>query len=209
MKTFRRLYRPTATALLCTMLATSLSGCAELLIGSAVVSAVSAADRRTLGSQTEDKAIVLKANHMVDKLVGSGGQIEVTSYNRKVLLTGAIVNDALKQELERNVAAIPNVEGVTSDIVVADYAQSLGSRTQDALVTTKVKAILTQKTGLQASLFKVVTVRGQVYLLGLVTQHEGHTAAEAVRQVGGVEKVHKMFEYITEDQVPKSSVAQQ
>lgn len=205
MYSFLQLRRPMLATIVACTLAVSITGCAELIIGSAVVSAVSAADRRTIGSQTEDKMIALKADTIVRDVAGTSGQIEVTSYNRRVLLTGIIVNETLKADLERKIAAIQNVQGVTNDVEIGDYTQSLASRSQDAVITAKVKTALAQKPGLQSSLFKVVTVKGHVYLMGLVTQVEGDSAAEAARHVGGVTKIMKMFEYITEDQVVRQA----
>lgn len=193
-----------AAGMLCIAFSTSLVGCAEILIGSAVMSAVAAADRRTVGAQAEDKEILLKANHAVSQLVGSAGQVEITSYNRNVLITGVVVNEKFKVQVEKQVNNIRGVQSVVNDLIIGDYSQGLASKSQDALITAKVKAALVNQKDLQANVVKVVTVKGHVYLLGIVTTKEAEAAAEAARSVGGVEKVIKMFEFITEDQIPKS-----
>lgn len=192
------LMRPLAKAVLCGALLASLSGCVEMVVGSAVMGAVATADRRTLGAQTEDKAIGVKAEIRVAKLTGENGHVNVTSYNRKVLLTGEVKDEAMKAAVEREVRAIENVIAVINELEVAGPA-SYTSRSNDALITTKVKASLVDAKTISAVSFKVVTERGNVYLMGIVTQREGNIAADIAKGVSGVQKVVKIFEYISEE----------
>lgn len=192
------LMRPLAKAVLCGALLASLSGCVEMVVGSAVMGAVATADRRTLGAQTEDKAIGVKAEIRVAKLTGENGHVNVTSYNRKVLLTGEVKDEAMKAAVEREVRAIENVISVINELEVAGPA-SYTSRSNDALITTKVKASLVDAKTISAVSFKVVTERGNVYLMGIVTQREGNIAADIAKGVSGVQKVVKIFEYISEE----------
>ena len=181
-----------------TALAASLSGCVAMAVGGAATAVLSANDRRTLGMQTEDKAINVKAELKLQQLTGENGHINVTSYNRKVLLTGEVRDEAMKQAAEREVRAIENVVSVINELEIAGPS-SYTSRSNDALITTKVKASLVDKKTVSATAFKVTTERGIVYLQGLVTQREGNIAADVAKGVPGVVKVVKIFEYIADE----------
>jgi osmotically-inducible protein OsmY len=194
----KRIYRPLAATLLCGALLASLSGCVEMVVGGAVMSAVAAADRRTLGAQTEDKAIAVKAELRLPTLVGEGGHVNVASFNRKVLLTGEVRDEAMKKAVERDILGIEGVQGVSNELEIGG-ASGYTSRSSDALITGKVKAGLVDMKTVSAGSFKVVTERGTVYLMGRVTQREGNIAADVARAVGGVLKVVKMFDYISEE----------
>jgi osmotically-inducible protein OsmY len=207
MNKWERIKRPLAAAVLCGTMITGLQGCAEVMIGTAVMGSLAATDRRTLGAQTEDKAIVLKGETRVSRLVGEAGHVNVNSYNRKVLLTGEVRDEAMKQAVEREVAAIDGVISIVNDIGIM-APSSLSARSNDTLITGKVKASFIDNKTLQVNALKVVTERGAVYLMGLVTPREGDLATEVTRQVGGVQKVVKVFEYISEDELKQISVKQ-
>jgi osmotically-inducible protein OsmY len=183
-----------------TALAASLSGCVALAVGGAATAALSANDRRTIGMQTEDKSINVKAEIKMQQLTGENGHVNVTSYNRKVLLTGEVRDEAMKQAAEREVRAIANVVSVINELEIAGPS-SYTSRSNDALITTKVKASLVDKKTISASSFKVTTERGVVYLMGLVTQREGNIAADVAKGIAGVNRVVKIFEYVSEEDV--------
>ena len=187
-----------AKVVLAATLAASLSGCVAMVAGGAVMGAVAAADRRTLGAQTEDKSIALKGEMAVAKITGEQGHVNVTSYNRKVLLTGEVKDEAMKAAVEREVRGIANVVAVVNELEIAGPS-SYTSRSSDALITTKVKASLVDMKTISANSFKVVTERGNVYLMGLVTQREGNIAADVAKGVSGVQRVVKIFEYISEE----------
>jgi osmotically-inducible protein OsmY len=193
-----RLSSALSKAILAAALATSLSGCIGMMVGSAVVGAVATADRRTLGAQTEDKAIAVKGEVKIAKIVGNAGHVNVTSYNRKVLLTGEVRDEAMKQAVERDVRGIDNVVSVINELEIAGPS-SYTARSSDALITTKVKVSLVDKKTVSAESFKVVTERGNVYLMGLVTPREGNIASDIAQGVSGVQRVVKVFEYISEE----------
>jgi len=199
-KSVQPLMRPLAKAILCAALLTSLSGCVEMMVGGAVMGAVATADRRTLGAQTEDKAITVKAELRVPRIAGSDAHVNIASFNRKVLLTGEVRDEAAKATVEREVRTIEGVQSVDNELEIAGPS-SYTSRSSDALITTKVKASLVDMKTISATSFKVVTERGTVYLMGRVTQREGQVAADVARGVSGVQKVVKIFEYITEDEL--------
>lgn len=194
---WKRVQRPLATALLCGAMLTSLTGCIELMVGGAVMGGVAAADRRTLGAQTEDKSIALKGESRIPSIVGDVGHVNVTSFNRRVLLTGEVRDEAMKNAVEREVRNIEGVESVANELIIAGPA-SYTSRSNDALITAKVKASLVDMKTISAASFKVVTENGTVFLMGRVTQREGTVATDVARGVGGVQKVVKLFDYISE-----------
>ena len=176
----------------------SLSGCFGLIVGAGITGAVSAVDRRTLGAQTEDKSVTVKAELKMRDVTGGDGNINVTSFNRKVLLTGEVRDAAMKAAAEREVRKIENVVSVINELEISG-ASSYTSRSNDALITTKVTASLVDMKTVSAISFKVTTERGVVYLRGLVTPREGNIAADVAKGVSGVTRVVKIFEYISEE----------
>jgi len=181
-----------------TALAASLSGCVAMAVGGVAATALASNDRRTIGMQTEDKAINVKAELKMNQLTGENGHVNVTSYNRKVLLTGEVRDESMKAAAEREVRAIDNVVSVINELDIAGPS-SYTSRSNDALITTKVKASLVDKKTVSATAFKVTTERGVVYLMGLVTPREGNIAADVAKGVAGVNRVVKIFEYIQDE----------
>jgi osmotically-inducible protein OsmY len=194
-----RLQRPVAIALLGGALMSSLSGCVGLVVGGAVAGTMAASDRRTFGAQTEDKAIAVKADVRLRNILDDTGHVNVNSFNRKVLITGEVPDQAKKAAVEREIKAIEGVQSVTNELAIAGPA-SYTSRSNDALLTTKVKASLVDAKDISANSFKVVTERGEVYLMGRVTQFEANRATEIARGVSGVTKVVRVFEYISEEE---------
>ena len=197
-----------AKAVLCVSLLGALQGCVPLVIGGAAMGAAATMDRRTLGAQTEDKAITVKAEVQVPKLVGDAGHVNIASFNRKVLLTGEVRDQAMKAAVEREVRGIEGVANVINELVVAGPS-SYTSRSSDAIITGNVKGSLIEMKTISATSFKVVTERGIVYLMGRVTQREGDLGAKIAQSVSGVQGVVKIFDYLTEEelrtQFPKTS----
>ncbi|HEU4853457.1 MAG TPA: BON domain-containing protein [Telluria sp.] len=189
-----------AKTVLAAALALSLSGCVEMVLGSALVGVVAASDRRTLGAQTDDKTIAMKAEMRMPSVTKDEGHVNVNSYNRKVLLTGEVKDEAMKAAVESHVRGIAGVENVINELEVGPMS-TYTSRSSDALVTTKVKASLVDMKTISANSFKVITERGTVYLMGRVTEREGQVATDVARGVAGVKKVVKLLEYITEEQL--------
>ena len=180
------------------MAAVTLSGCAALLVGGAAVgTALMVSDRRTSGVQIEDQAIELKAANRIRETVGDRGHISATSYNRMVLLTGEVASDADRAAIEQTVARIENVRSIVNELAVMG-SSSMTSRSNDTVLTSKVKASFIDAKDIQANTIKVVTERGTVYLMGRVTEREATRAAELARGVSGVQKVVRVFEILTE-----------
>lgn len=197
---WQRMARPLAAIALTGALATMLQGCVGVVVGGAVVGSLAATDRRTLGAQTEDKEIALKANSRLDSVVGDAGHVDITSYNRKVLLTGEVKDEKTKQAIEQEIKQISGVQGVMNELEIVGIS-SFSSRSNDVYITSKISATFVNERGLNANSIKIVTERGTVYLLGRVTEHEGQIAAQLVSGVSGVNRVVKMFEYISEEEL--------
>ncbi len=187
------------TALLAALAATTaLGACAPLLLGGAIVgSSVMVTDRRTTGTQVDDQAIELKGGKRVSDTIGDRGSVSVTSYNRIVLLTGTVTNDADKAAVERAVTGIENVKSVVNELAIGSAA-TFGNRSSDTLLTSKVKASMVDAKDVQVNSYKVVTERGIVYLMGRVTEREATRASDIARGVSGVQKVVRVFEVVSE-----------
>ncbi|WP_342619140.1 BON domain-containing protein [Rhodoferax sp. GW822-FHT02A01] len=177
-----------------------LSGCFPLLVGGAVTTVMVASDRRTPGTVVEDNGIQLKANNRIDDSLGDRGHIDVTAYNRQVLLTGEVPSEQDKQLVEKIVANVENVRSVLNELAVMGNS-TLGQRSSDALVTSRVKANLVDAKDLYANAFKVTTERGTVYLMGRVTKREADRATEVVTATSGVQKLVRILEIISEDEL--------
>ncbi|WP_431475507.1 BON domain-containing protein [Massilia eburnea] len=201
--------RPLSLAVMAAVLAsTTLSACAPILVGGAVAGTLAASDRRTLGAQTEDKSIVVKAEVKMPNIAGKSSHVNVNSFNRRVLLTGEVPDDETKAKVEREVRAIDGVLNVNNELEVG-FSSSYTSRSNDALITSKVKLSLADAKDISANSFKVVTEKGAVFLMGRVTQREGAQAADIARGVAGVTKVVKVLEYITDEDVKQYQPSQQ
>lgn len=194
------LLRPLAKASMCLFLLSSLTGCVGLIVGGAVASAVTANDRRTFGAQADDKSIAVKADMRLPKITGPDVHINTTSYNRQVLLTGEVPDDAARQQAEQIISRVENVRTIVNELAPMPVT-SLSQRSSDVLVTGKVKASLVDAKDLYVAAFKVVTERGTVYLMGRVTQREADRATAIARQVNGVARVVRIFEIITDDEM--------
>jgi osmotically-inducible protein OsmY len=181
--------------------AAGLGACAPLMVGGAVVgTTLVAIDRRTSGIQLEDQNIELKAGPRA-RTAGGGdaAHVNVTSYNRLVLLSGEVPTEAARRAAEQAAAQVENVRSIVNELAVAGVS-SLTSRSNDAILTGRVKAAFIDG-GPPTQAVKVVTERGVVYLMGRVTEREAERATQSARRVPGVQKVVRVFETITEQEL--------
>lgn len=194
---------------------TALSGCAALLVGGAVVGgSLLVTDRRSSGTQLDDQAIEFKANSRIRDLLGDRGHVNATSYNRLLLLTGEVPGETDRTNIEQALSRIDNVKSVVNELAPMT-ASSLSQRSNDALVTSKVKATLVDAGDISANAFKVLTERGTVYLMGRVSEREAERASNLARSISGVQKVVKVLEIVSDAElaeidpkaVPKSAAA--
>ncbi|OGB01283.1 MAG: transporter [Burkholderiales bacterium RIFCSPHIGHO2_12_FULL_61_11] len=187
------------------LLSGALTACVPLVVGGAAVAGGSlfATDRRTTGAQLEDEGIELRALSRIRSNVGDRVHVNLTSYNRQVLLTGEVPSAQDKQLVEQIVSRIENVKSVVNELAVMGNS-GLRERSSDVLVTGNVKARLLDARDLHSNAFKVVTERGTTYLMGRVTQREADRATAVVRGTNGVEKVVRIFEIISEEELAGS-----
>ncbi len=197
-----RNYRP--LMLVATLSAALLSSaCAPLVIGGAMVGgALVATDRRTSGTQVEDKGIEVKAASRISSQLSDKAHVSVNSYNRLVLLTGEVPTEAERAKAESLVSGVENVRSVLNETAVMP-ASSLSSRSNDVLIAGKVKASLLDAPELISNAFYVVVERGTVFLMGRVTEREAARAAAIARSISGVQKVVRAFDIISEEELAR------
>jgi osmotically-inducible protein OsmY len=173
-----------------------LSGCVPLMIaGAAGGAALVVADRRSVGAQTDDEAIELKMANNIGAGYGDRVHVNVTSYNGIVLLTGEVPTPELKRSIAEIAKSTAKVRSVNDELSVGPVS-SIGSRTNDSYITSKVKARFVEANKFAPNHVKVVTERQVVYLMGLVRRTEADTAAQIAATTSGVVRVVKLFEYI-------------
>jgi len=190
------------SVLLSVCLGAALSACAPMMMGGAVMGTLIATDRRTSGMQVEDEGIELKGASRIRESLGERGHVNVSSYNRQVLLTGEVPSAQDKQAVEQILSKVENVRSVVNELGVLENS-TLSQRSTDALVTGKVKASMVDAQDLFANSFKVVTERGTTYLMGRVTQREANRATDLVRSIEGVKKVVRVVELISEEELQR------
>jgi osmotically-inducible protein OsmY len=184
-----------------------LGACAPLLIGGAAVGGtMMATDRRSAGAQVDDQVIETKASNAVSTLLVERAHVNATSYNRMLLLTGEVPTEADRVAVGKAVSQIANVGSIVNDLAVMPNS-SYTDRSNDSLITGKVKAEFVGASDLSTNSIKVVTERGVVYLMGLVTETEAKRAVEITRGVGGVQKVVRVFQIVTAADVAASQAA--
>ena len=181
-------------------LGAGLSACAPIIMGGAMVGAMMATDRRTAGTQIEDEGIELRGARSISQNLGDRVHVNINSYNRQVLLTGEVPSAQDRQLVEQVVSKVENVRAIVNETAVLGNA-TLAQRSSDVLVTGRVKAGMVDAKDLFTNAFKVVTERGTTYLMGRVTQREANRATEIARATPGVQKVVRLLEIISEDEL--------
>lgn len=182
------------------LLSLGLSACAPVMLAGFAGTAMVASDRRTSGTQLEDETIELRGSARVRDALGERAHVNITSYNRQVLLSGEVATERDKQIVEGLLEKLENVKTVVNEVSIMQPT-SLSSRSNDLLLTAKVKAALVDSRDLFANAFKIVAERGTVYVMGRVTQREATSATNVIRNVNGVNKVVRLFEIISEDEL--------
>jgi len=193
-----------ASALTAAALLSSVSACAPLMVGGAVMTGMVAVDRRTSGIQLEDEGIELRTAQGFRQNLGEGNHVNVTSYNRQVLLTGEVATAAQKELADKLAQSQENVKAVANELAV-QAASSLSQRSKDAIITGQIKALFIDAKDLQSSAFKIVTERGVVHLMGRVTSREAQRATDIARSVSGVIKVVRVLDIISEEELKRLS----
>ena len=174
----------------------ALSGCPAIAVGAATGGALITNDERTTGALVEDETIELKIRAQLHQSIGGVTNINATSYNRRVLLTGQAPTKQTKKQALALANGVENVRTVLDQVTIGGPS-SLASRAADAALTAKAKFAICR---LQIQDFscldvKIVTEQGVLYLLGLVSKQQAAIAIDTVRNVSGVIKVVKVFEF--------------
>jgi osmotically-inducible protein OsmY len=183
--------------LLAIAICSALTGCVAVVAGGAAAGGAMAADRRSSGTYVDDEGIEWKTLTEINNALGDKIHVNVTSYNRNVLLTGEAFDEAAKIKAESIAKDVQNVRNVTNELAVAP-ATSLTSRSNDSYLTSLVKSEMVKENRFPANYVKVVTENSVVYLMGMVTRKEAEDAVEIARSTDGVRKVVKVFEYVVE-----------
>lgn len=180
-------------------LAVGLAACVPLVVGGAAVvgAGMVATDRRSSGAQLDDQGIELRGGARVREIANDQMYVTITSYNRQVLLTGAVGSDADRRRVEDVVRRVDNVRSVVNELTVGP-SSTFQQRSNDAFIVGKIKASLLDAKDVFANSFKVVAERGTVYLMGLATRRETDRATDIARGVSGVEKVVRVVEIVSE-----------
>jgi osmotically-inducible protein OsmY len=172
-----------------------LTGCVPVVATGVGVGVLMAEDRRTSGTYLIDEEIELKAGNRIREAHGENTHVNLTSYNRRVLLTGEVPDAATRARVQEVVSGVPNVREVQNELAIGPTS-GFTARSNDGYITAKVKTRFLDDKRFNAHHVKVVTEAATVYLMGLVKRDEGHAAAEIASRTGGVSKVVKVFEYL-------------
>ena len=194
---FKQYLRTTRNALAVLVSIILLSSCVTALVAGAVIATVDVIhDRRTVGEYIDDGSIEIKVRNILvsSREIRSAAHVKPDSWNGILLVTGEIDQETVKRDIIERFRAIQGVRQVVDETTITGKT-TLGTRANDAWISNKVKGRLVLKTGLDANRVKVITTRGSVYLMGIVTRDEGEKATELARTVRGVERVVKVFEY--------------
>ena len=193
-----------ASTLSAAALLSGLSACAPLMVGGAVMTGMVAVDRRTSGIQLEDEGIELRTAQGLRQNLGASAHVNVTSYNRQVLLTGEVATAAQKELADKLAQSQENVKAVANELTV-QAASSLTQRSKDAIITGQIKALFVDAKDLQSTAFKVITENSVVFLMGRVTSREAQRATDIARSVSGVTKVVRVLDVISEEELKRLS----
>ena len=200
----RKLLQRATLGLLVTAVLVGVSGCVPLIMGGAMVGGgLVATDRRTSGTVLEDEGIELRSTGRIRENLGERVHVNVTSYNRQVLLTGEVPSAQDKQLVEKIVAGVDNVRNIVNELGVMGNS-TLTQRSSDTIVTGRVKAGLLDAKDLFANSFKVTTERGVTYVMGRVTQREATRATDVISRTPGVQRLVRVLEIISEEELARS-----
>ncbi len=184
-----------AAALLAAVAATSLTGCVPMVVAGVGAGVMVATDRRSTGAQVDDESIELKiAKAATEDHWGKDVHLNATSYNGIVLLTGEVPSTVVQDEIVQFVKSTDRVRMVENDTTIGAVTD-FNSRSNDTYITSKVKARMVEAAKFAPNHVKVVTERGVVYLMGIVSRQEGDDAAQIAATTSGVARVVKVFEY--------------
>jgi len=173
----------------------TLSGCVPVVAVGVGTGISMAEDRRTSGTYVMDEEIEIKVAHQIRENHGENTHVNVTSYNRRVLLTGEVPDATARTKVQEIAKGVKNVREVQNELIIGPTTTFTG-RSNDSYITAKVKTRFLDDARFSANHVKVVTEAGTVFLMGIVKREEGNAAAEVAARTDGVLKVVKVFEYM-------------
>ena len=191
------IYKKISLSVLLALLLPALAGCFGVAVVGMGAGALMLSDRRPSETYVTDQGIELRAGNSISEKYHDRVHVNVTSYNRMVLITGEVPDAATKADVEQIVAGKPNVKATQNELKISGLS-ALGGHSNDSLITSKVKGRFIDYGKFSANIVKVVTENGTVYLMGLVTQREADAATQIARETSGVLGVVRLFEYLTE-----------
>lgn len=192
--------RLTLSALTLAILLPALQACVPAVIATgAAVGVMSAHDRRSTGTQTDDETTEWKVGTKIPDQYKNFSHVNATSYNRRVLLTGEVPSAEAKAAIEAEVRKLEGVREVYNELGIGPVTP-LASRSNDSFIDSKVKARLVDSNQLSANHIKVVTERGITHLMGVVNEREAKVAIAVARTTAGVRKVVNILEVVSEDE---------
>ena len=186
----------------------ALSGCAPLVIGAvAAGTAIVATDRRSTGTQLDDKTIQVRvANELKDALRGNDIHINVNSFERRVLLTGEVNSEEVKARAGLVASGSKDVRMVNNELVIAKPS-TFSERTEDNTLGARVRAAFVNTREIAFNSIDIVTDRRTIYLMGAVTQKEADVAAHVASRVPGVKQVVKLFDVASVEEINRGRAA--
>lgn len=190
----------------CLLASFQLSACAPMVLGGVALAGKAVIDRRTAGIQIEDEAIELRSASGLRNILSKNTNVRVHSYNRMVLLTGEVGNESEKALVERFVKSQDNVKSVINDLSIGPVS-SLTQRAKDSVINGQIRSLLIQAKDVHSSAVYIVVERGIVYLMGRLTEQEAKRVTDLVStsQVSGLEKVVRVFELLSEEDLRRLS----
>ena len=174
-----------------------LSACAVVAVGGVTAGATIMADRRTPAVQAIDKGIELQAENALDKRFGDKANINVTSFNQKVLLTGEVQDDGIKNEAGDYVKSMKNARSSFNELVVGPIS-SYTARASDSYLESKIKTQMIFTDQLPSNSMAIVAEGGNIYLMGILTQNEAALAKKVASNTNGVKEVFAYFDIISD-----------
>lgn len=203
----KTLVRAMLAAGMAASLGVTLQGCVLAVAGAAAGGgALMATDRRTIGMQTLDREIQVKAYSNIANTLPDTAHVNVTVFNRRVLLTGEVPDQAAKDNAEKIARGTDNAQTIVNELMIGPKSD-FSTRANDTYLVSRVKAALVAEKGISANHFKVACERGNIYLMGLVTTNEGSIGADLASRVTDVQSVVKVFEYVKPEEAEAASAS--
>ena len=179
------------------MLVSALQGCAVATVVAVTAGATMVADRRSFSKQIDDQSIEFTAHNELakQKALTKNTNLHVISVNGSVLIIGQAPNTYLRDLAIKSIEDVPDIVVIHNQIRIGS-STAVSTKSNDIWLTSRIKSALLATNAVNAKDIKVVTENSEVFLLGLVTKEEANVVVEIARNINGVSRVYKAFEYI-------------